>query len=405
MRRTLFAVALACCVASLPGALHAQGKVPKRPRLGNAADTNDARAYYNRGVELLERDPREAADAFYWASRIDPGFAEAFYARRVAGFMADERLLVRYLEGARGVYTSRDAQQLDTLEYRAQMLNPFFLRDLDRAFVARYIVAAVNQDLRRAGQGSLDPSQRHELDYIVEGYLRTGTSLRLRASLAASERRFPEALDLYRRAMSESRDRVGILVDRARVFFVTGVEDSALVQLREAVEELRRREADRIVRVYQSKEFFEHSIGMIHERQGDLAAAREAYGRALQENLSYYPAHVRLGLVALTTGDSATALSELDLATQVATKEATACLTYGMLLAHAGRLPEAEVQLRQAIELEPYYALPHHVLGQVAELQRNREQAIAAYRGFLARASQHDQRRADVTQRLADLGP
>ena len=47
---------------------------------------------------------------------------------------------------------------------------------------------------------------------------------------------------------------------------------------------------------------------------------------------------------------------------------------------------------------------PHFILGQVSEMTRNRDQAIGAYRGFLARASQRDARRADVEQRLADFG-
>jgi Tfp pilus assembly protein PilF len=143
---------------------------------------------------------------------------------------------------------------------------------------------------------------------------------------------------------------------------------------------------------------------MIHEQTDNLAAAREAYGRALQENLSYYPAHTRLGLVALIAGDTATALSELDLSVQLAPQEITARVTYGTLLARVGRTDEATAQLRQAAELEPYYALPQYLLGRVAEARQERVPAVAAYRAFLARASQRDQRRAEVVQRIADLG-
>ena len=401
MVRLLTAV-LACCVAT-PIALSAQGKVPKRPKLGSGVDTNDARAYFTHGMKEIENNPDVAANAFYWASRIDPGYAEAFYARRVAGFLADEPLLVRWFEGARGIYGSKDVQQLDSLEYRAQMLNPFFLRDLNRTFIAGYLIASVNHERRRAGAPPLTSSERTEVDYLIEGYLRTGTSMRLRGALAAAGRRFPEALDLYGRALKEAQYKVGILVERSHVFFLVGMEDSALADLRQALEELRKAEKDRLIPVYQSKEFFEHSMGVIYERQGNLDAAREAYGRALQENLSYYPGHLRIGMLALAAGDTATAVSELDLATQVATKEATTLVTYGALLARMGRLADAEALLRQAVALEPYYALPHLALGQVAEMNRNRDKAVAAYRDFLARASQRDQRRPIVEQKLADL--
>lgn len=405
MPHRLAVLALIGGVVLFPDLLASQGKLPRRPRLGDAADTNDARAYYGRGIALLDRSPAQAADAFYWATRLDPGFAEAWYARRVAGFIADERLLVRYVEGQRAAVRSRDAQQLDSLEYRAQKINPFFLRDLDRPFLARYVAAAITEELRRSGGRPLDESERHELDFYVDGYLQRGTNLRVRGTLAASQRDFDGALDLYRRALDGSRDRAGIFVDRARVFFVTGVPDSALVQLREAIEELRRQEGDRLQRVYESREFFEHCAALIHEQQGDRAAARDAYGRALQENLSYYPAHVGLGLLALAAGDTATGLSELELATQVAPGEPAPRLTFAALLAQVGRHDDAEAQLRQVAELEPYYALPHYLLGRLGEVRRNRDQALAGYTAYLARAGKLDRLRADVERRVADLQP
>jgi hypothetical protein len=70
-------------VVALMAAAHvafAQAKnEPKRPRLAAGADTNDARAYYDHGLAKIERDPAEAADAFYWATRINPGVADAYY--------------------------------------------------------------------------------------------------------------------------------------------------------------------------------------------------------------------------------------------------------------------------------------------------------------------------------------
>ena len=400
MSRTLVILAL----LSLPAAgIAAQAADSRRPRLAAGADTNDARSYYNLGLTLVEREPRAASVAFQWTSRLDPGWAEALYARRVAEFLADKVLLIGYIERSRSHVTSRDAQRLDSLEYRAQMINPFFLRDLDRTFIAHYITASVAQDIRRQG-GRLDERERFELDHVVDTYLRTGTRMRLRGVLAASERQFPEALDLLKRALAEDRDdQPGVHMERARVFFTIGNHDSALVSVQQALAQLRQEGADRLQRVYESRELFEHAIGMIQESRRDVAAAREAYGRSLQENLGYYPAHVRLGLLALAAGDTATATQELDLAVQVAPDEPLVRMRYAALLAQLGRLDSATTQFRRAADLEPYYALPHYYLGRIAEAGRQREPAIEAYRAFLARASQADPRRADVAQRLADL--
>ena len=107
MSRAFVTLLLVCGIAFPVASGAAQDKPPKRPRLAAAADTNDSRAYYNRGLELLERDPGKAEDAFYWASRLEPTWAEAFYARRVAGFMARDRILVRYLDGVRATVRSK----------------------------------------------------------------------------------------------------------------------------------------------------------------------------------------------------------------------------------------------------------------------------------------------------------
>jgi len=196
---------------------------------------------------------------------------------------------------------------------------------------------------------------------------------------------------------------VGIHKDLAQLFYTTGAFDSSLVHLNAALDELRRRDADRLVRFYESKEFFEHAIGVIHELRGDLVAAREAYGRAMQEDLSYYPAHLRLGLLALAAGDTVQALQELNLAVEVAPAEGTLRVTYGALLAQVGRLDEAVAHLRKAVELEPYYPLPYYVLGRLGESLRRRDQALDDYRAFLARASQRHSRRDEVIHRVTDL--
>jgi predicted negative regulator of RcsB-dependent stress response len=377
----------------------------KRPRLAAGADTNDARAYFINGVALLKRDPWTAAAAFYWASRIEPGWPEALYARRVAGLLAQENLLTGYLEGARSVITSRPAQQLDSLEYQAQRLNPFFLRDLDERLFAGYVVAAYKRERRRAGERPLDLADEGELNFLVDQYLRSGTSIPLRAALAASQRRFTEALDLYGQVLSQYRYKAEIRAERARIFYVVGSYDSALVELQSALSELRQLDTARLTPVYVSRELLEHAIGMIHEAAGDTAAARAAYGRALQENLSYSPAHVRLAGLELIKGDTATALAEFDLAVQVAPTEAPPRLAYGLLLAQTHQWDEAVLHLRRAAELEPYYALPHYVLGYVAEAQGQRDAALAGYRAFLARASMRGRLRNAVAERVADLGP
>src|SRR6266566_1894764 len=88
MRAVLLASLAASILATLPpAALQAQsGKVPKRPNLEAGADTNFAPAYYEFGMREIERDPQKAADAFYWATRLDPAWAQASQSGSGSGY-------------------------------------------------------------------------------------------------------------------------------------------------------------------------------------------------------------------------------------------------------------------------------------------------------------------------------
>lgn len=384
----------------------AQSGTPfKRPKLAAGADTNDARAYYDFGVANLRHEPWKAAAAFYWASRLEPGWSDPFYAQRVAGLLARENILIGYLEGVRSVVVSRDAQRLDSLEYQAQRLNPFFVRGLDETLFAGYVMGRYKRTRSRQGELPLDPADRSEVEFLVDQVLRSGANAYLRAALAASRGRVIEALEFNRQLLSQVGDKGEIHADRAKLFYRIGSYDSALVELQAAAVELRHLDTTRLIRVYVSQELMEHAIGLIHEAAGDTAAARQAYGRALQENLGYAPAHALLAGLDLAAGDRARALSEFDVAVEVAPTDAPLRVAYGVLLAKTGRRDDAVIQLRRAAELEPFYAMPHYVLGYVGELQGNREEALAGYRGFLARASARDLLRKVVATHVTDLSP
>jgi tetratricopeptide (TPR) repeat protein len=378
---------------------------PKRPRLAAIADTNSANDYYNAGVSLLRRDPWTAAAAFYWASRLEPGWSAPYYARRVAGLLAQENLLTGYLERNLSVINSREFRQHDSLEYQAERLDPFFLRDLDEQLLVGYVITIYKRAVRREGERPADALSEVELNALVDQYLRSGQGLWVRAALATSRHRLPDALALYGQLLTQYRGKSEIRIERARICFAVGAYDSAQVELQTALDELRRRDTTRLMPVYVSREMLEHSIGVIHEAAGDTATAREAYGRALQENLSFSPAHIRLGALNLLRRDTTTALSEWALAVELAPTEAPPRVAYAQLLAQTGRRDEAVLQLRQAAAAEPFYAIPQYLLGWVAELQGKRAEALAGYRAFLELASARDRLRPVVQQRVADLGP
>jgi len=395
---------LVACILAVPctGSLRAQRPGPEFPRpKGAVADTNDAQAYFDYGVRFFETDPNAAAAAFYWAARLNPGSADAWYARRAALLMVDDGLRRTFINGGRPARESKKLRALDSLYLRALNLNPLVYRRLDKRLLAAHIAEEM---MRAARQGGASEITRGEVDFMIESWLTLNRGRpEFRAWVAYGEGRFDHALGLYASAEKSTKFKAGFRIERGRIFGMTGQVDSALAQFQLALTEMRSRDTKDLVFFYDSKALFEHTIGTLLEQQSDFAGAREAYGRALQEDLAFYPAHQRLGMLALGMHDTTTALSELDLAVQIAGDEPVLRYTYGWALAAARKYREASEQLKQAITLEPYFALPHVTLGQVYEQLGDGKNAQAAYTAYLARASQNDPRRELATTRLREV--
>lgn len=371
-------------------------KAPPRPQLPAAADTNDAGVYYNHGLELLERSPEKAADAFYWAAQLNPAFPDAFYARRVALLMAKPHILIGYWQGQRRVLRDREVMRADSLYLHALTLNPFFSRKLDGVFFDAIIRQIASKAAGPTG------ARANEITYQIERYLMTAPPA-TRAWRAQLDGRFESALDFYAAAIKSERRKAGLRVERGRLLFQLDRADSALTELELAVQEMRKADDKDLVFVYQSKALLEHSLGLVYNRLGRRDEAREAFARALQEDLAYGPAHVQLGFLALESNDTTTAISEFDLAVQIAGNDPVLRYQYGYTLQEVGRSVEAEEQLRKSIELNPVYAAPHFTLARAVAAQGRPEEARAALQTFLDLASRLDTRRAEADALLARL--
>ena len=388
-------------LVGLPAALAAQSPAaglpePKRPTLRADADTNDAKAYQDYGLAVLTVRPRDAADAFYWSARLNPVSGDAFYARRVALLLTDRRRLQRYWAGERGVLRSAEIRRIDSLYFHALTLNPFLYENLDRVLFDAVIDEYAREESRRTGATSL------EIKHYVDDWIwRSGDAMRAWRAYTTGE--FPLSLELYAKAIRSARHKHGLRSMRGRLFFQLARYDSALTELTLAVDDMRKVDVKEFVYVYESKALYEHAVGMAHERLGDTASARAAYARALQEDLSYSPAHMRLAFVAIDAKDTTAALAEFDLAVQLRPEDSGLRHQYGFILGTAGKHAEALEQLDKAIALNPWFAAPHHARGLTLEAQGKKSDALHAYRTFLALAGRNDLRRPDATRRVASL--
>ena len=362
-------------------------KEPRRPELVGGADTNDPKAYYRLGEERVQKRPKEAADAFYWASRLAPGWADALYGRWAALHLAvpQQRRIDYWWKGQRRVIESDDMQRIDSLLLRAYALNPFVRRPLDRTIIE-----------------SLVPSDewyyfRQFLDEVARENPSTA------AWFASSDGRYQQAITYYGQALKRRPNSAHLRNERARAYFALSMHDSARADLVEVVARMREREENEVVFLYESKAMLLHSIGVIWAFRNEPDSAKAAFSRALEEDLSFYQAHMALGQLAIASGDTATALAEIEMAAQLAPENGLVQHEYAMLLIKQNKAPEAIDALKRAVALEPYFAEPYFYLARLHDVFGFTAEARQHYADFLARAVRTDARREFVTTRSAEL--
>jgi tetratricopeptide (TPR) repeat protein len=358
MRRIL--LLFAALAVTLP--LAAQQKIPERPKLPKDLDTLDARAYYTWANDT-QSDWKKKAVAFSWASRLDPD--EFLY--RVAvyyGLLGRQSPEWRseYLRGTKYVVKSKEAHQIDSVWQAVLIRHPFPIR-------------AANC-------------------YLAEGLERNRD--RFLVGLIQYENGcYGAADDAFAEALAKDSSQIGIHLWRANASYYLGRYDQALVETQIVIDTLRARDAKYLTRVYESKEMLEYAVGMIHLRAGRPDAAREAFGRALTENLSFYMAHARLGDIALGQGRLQAAATEYGMAAELAPDDATMHYYLGATLVMMRLFKQAEPPLREAVRLEPYWAQPYFQLALALEGQEKYGEAVTEFEAFLARCPQRLKREAE----------
>jgi tetratricopeptide (TPR) repeat protein len=346
---------------------------PPRPKLDANADTNDWETYYDYGVRHLQRFPERAYHAFYWASRLAPWSGDPLYAQWVAFHMRDVPRFGRYLDDDRKVLAAPDVRRADALVRIAFLRNPFVHRALEMALY-----------------DALPGSWRSDI--------------MTRAWIAYANQRLDKATELFGRAIAEKPDKYFRFRHIRAVLFVAHNQlDSAIAELRAVLDQTRRLDEKDLVHVYESKAFYEYAIGRIYAARGARTAAREAFERALTEDLAYAPAHVGLATLAESAGDKAAALASYAQAVDITPLDGVYRYQYAVALLKAQRLAEGLEQINRAIALEPDYADAYVFKASAQEQLGQPDSARVAYRMYLHRAARNAQNHSLATRRLAAL--
>ena len=363
VRRPLLFLSVLCLTAA-PAVAQ---KVPKRPELFAGADTNSWFTYYQDGLSNLRRRPELASADFYWAERLNPSAPEPLYAGWVAYWKKRPDRFVDYLEGKRFVTDSKEVQQVDSLRFKALKMNPMMYQGL---WIQLF-----------DDEGPLNMS----LDPVMQGIV------------AYAHGNPKKAADRLGQAVKSKENR-GYRYDRALALYQMAEYDSAAHELQLLIDDMKTREEKKLVRMYESKQMYQYSIAVLMLAKGDTAAARDALGRALTEDLAFAPAHAQLAHLAAVTGDTATAIQELSQAVELDSTDAVSQYELGVHLMLQSRVGEAEAHLRRAIALEPYFAQPYFPLAYVLEFEEKKGEAAQMYLAFAARTPRMDEQRAAVAR-------
>jgi tetratricopeptide (TPR) repeat protein len=386
-------------------------------------DTNDSRVYYSAGVAARGLDPSLASADFYWASRLDPGWADPYFARwytlRRGPYILAFRLVSRrgtVAGHSGGAAADRPADsrrprvipdsiwlRVDSLFLQASVRNPF----VDEHLLFSDIVSQIRGQVMLANSlqsrmiDQINTRRLEEGEAPVSGPRRV--EVRETWFTAYAARDFASAARLLAPLIKKNRDNLELYVYRANAFFNIRQYDSCSAMLRAAMARIETKEAARTLPAYLSKEVFAYAIGIAQEQGGNQPAARAAYEQTVSENLGFYMAHLHIASAALNARDTAAAVTEALAATQIRPDDPVVQFYTGYTLLAAGKHADAIEHLRAAIASDPYYALPYLYLGQALEQSHDTTEAVASYREFLARSRRDDDRRPTVESAVAIL--
>ena len=346
-----------------------------RPRLADTADTNDPLAYYQLGDSLRYQRPGVADRAFYWATRLDPTFADAYFARWRL-LRRDSRQREMPDGSIRDIFRVKPGMTTatDSLLSTAIAYSPF----LDGAFDVPSSI--VNMSERMA---SRDPT--------VAGMRAFGL------------RDYRGAVTQWSKAIKEDPKQAMLHIPRAHAWVRLNELDSAIADLTQLAERLEIVAHDSLMKAYYSKEFLYYAIGMLQGSKGRYAEARTAFEQALAENLGFYMAHVRLSGTLVALSDTATALSELETAILIRPDDPLVLIYDGNLLVSTGRIADGEKRIREALRADSNYALPHAFLGLAAVARHDTAAARLEYTEYLARSPRSAPERVWAKSQLAAL--
>ena len=185
--------------------------------------------------------------------------------------------------------------------------------------------------------------------------------------------------------------------------YKVGIDDFQVLLARS----LKAEQADTLLPFQLGTNDYRYVLAVLHQLWGKPADAMRLFQESIASDLGLYMAHVRLAQMYREYKMWDKAIEEARRAIETNPDDATAVLELGVILAEAGRAPEAEETLGRAAAANPRDPRPIYHLGIVRQQLAKQGEAREALTRFVAMAppARYERQIADAKQRLAALGP
>lgn len=362
--------------------------VPPRPTLSAGADSCDPAVLLAHADRVLKTDAEQARRAYFWAARYDPTSADAVMGQWNAVMLANEKARIAFLEQKR----DPAARAVDSLRQVAVLRDPFVPNP--------QVLEIVRLEVRDRNPHITES----ELLAAFDNEMEISSNPFIAALVAEQSGRLLQALAAWGRAAERLKGDWTLRLNRARIFRALGARDSAIAELQRAIKERPgsdQQAKGRTVVLFVPLAMLYHALGILHAEAGTDSLARQAFEQSIAEDASFWPAQVRLAVLARTRGDTAAATAGLQLAVQTSPDEVLPQFELAVAQVMSGDAAGALKSLKRVEAMEPWFALPYLLQARLYEQAEYTEEAIAAYEAFVARAPAGPERDAAAAKRRA----
>ena len=396
MRLARSAVVLVLLALVLPQRGHAQRlrvSVPLDQLVAAAArDSNDAAAHYNLGLGYWSKGKFDDAEkSFNTAILIEPRFASAHLALAYLPFARRAKLWNEVLYGRVPDEWKPAVEATDRQYRRAMMADPMVdLRvmgavepgkdvgyTMSNALAQFYDIVYQGFDDFRDGkyEQAYGRFQRlaREVGWDTRPDQATGSFLYFRSLAAAHTNRIPEAIvDMQ------------LLLDRN--------EDAA------------RERSDSMTYLPLRLNEYRYLTAFLQMQDRRYGSARELLEKVASEDAGHFMAHVRLAEIHEVEGAWDQAIQERQNAAMINPEDASLLTEWGITLGKAGKFADAELRLKEAIELQPRDTRAYYWLGIAQQQLGQGAEARATFERFVQLApSRYERQITAARQRIAQL--